>query len=86
MEDTTPEKLQIFNVASDKISTLSLNNEGEWIAMACSETGHLMIWEWKTQTFILNQKTENSTISCIDFSKDGRVGWKSNILFLIHLQ
>lgn len=73
IEELEAHKLQIFNVQMDAINTLSINHSGDWIALACGENGHLMIWEWKTQQFILNQKTENSSITCVDFSKDGRV-------------
>lgn len=67
------DKLQIFDVATEGISSMTLAPDGEWIALACKESGHLMVWEWKTQTFVLNQKSENASINCVSFSRDGKM-------------
>ena len=56
--------LQIFSVAEEKISHLSINGNGSWIALACKKSSQLMVWEWRSQTFILNQKGSHYDVNC----------------------
>lgn len=65
--------MQIFDVAEASITSMTLNHDGEWVALACAEQGQLMVWEWRTQNFILNQKSENTAINCVAFSKDSKI-------------
>lgn len=68
--------LQTFNLfPRAKISTIAIheNGTGEWIAFA--RPGHIVIWEWTSETFILKQHGHAELIQHLSFPFDeGRVG------------
>lgn len=67
------DNLQVFSVAQEKISHLTINHSGSWIAFACKKSSQLMVWEWRSQTFILNQKGSHYDVTCISYSPDGNI-------------
>lgn len=60
----TLQTLSVFQNA--KISTMSINDSGEWIAFA--RPGHLCVWEWPSETFVLRQQGHASHIHCLSFA------------------
>lgn len=67
------DNLQVFSVAQEKISYLTVNGNGAWIAFACKKSSQLMVWEWRSQTFILNQKGSHYDVTCLNYSPDGNI-------------
>lgn len=53
-EDLEP--IQNFSVGEHKISTLAVNDTCTWLALGIKSLGQLIVWEWKSQSYILNQK------------------------------
>jgi periodic tryptophan protein 2 len=36
-------------VSSSSLSSLSINNSGEWIGIGIASLGQLLVWEWKSE-------------------------------------
>ncbi|XP_045467818.1 periodic tryptophan protein 2 homolog [Harmonia axyridis] len=61
-----------FNVSNSRISTMSFNGTGDWIALGCSLLGELIVWEWQSENFILKQQSHGTSTSCVSYSLDGK--------------
>lgn len=63
------------NIASTtaQISTLAINGTGEWVALGVSATGQLLVWEWRSESFILRQQGHAVPLTCLAYSGDGQV-------------
>lgn len=42
-----------LSISDQSISTISVNNTGDWIALACGGLGQLLVWEWQSITLFL---------------------------------
>ena len=49
-------EVQTFSVGENKISTMAVNSSGTWICLGLKTFGQIIVWEWKSQSYILNQK------------------------------
>uniref|UniRef100_A0A7E4W0M8 Utp12 domain-containing protein n=1 Tax=Panagrellus redivivus TaxID=6233 RepID=A0A7E4W0M8_PANRE len=70
-----PSGIVIQNMrASDfKISTLALNDSGDWLAIGCGEgsNSQLIVWEWQSESYILKQQSHSQAVLAAAFSPDG---------------
>jgi periodic tryptophan protein 2 len=48
--------IQSFSIGNYKISSVALNPSSTWIGLGIKEAGQLIVWEWKSQSYILNQR------------------------------
>lgn len=39
-----------------RIDSVSIGAQGEWIAFGCAKRGVLMVWEWKSESYVLKQQ------------------------------
>ena len=46
----------LCSISQKKITTVSFNNSGEWIAFGCARLGQLLVWEWQSETCVLRQQ------------------------------
>ncbi len=44
---------------------------GAWLSFGLSSNSQLIVWEWRSQTYIFNQQGLASELSCLDFSNNG---------------
>jgi len=44
---------------------------GDWIALACSNLGQLVVWEWQSQTYVLKQQGHFNNMTQLAYSPDG---------------
>ncbi|KAL8427820.1 hypothetical protein Efla_005428 [Eimeria flavescens] len=50
------------------LDSLSLSQDGEWIAAAAAESNTLVVWEWRSETYVLRQQAHRHGIRCVAFS------------------
>lgn len=60
----------IISISDTSISTVVLNNSGDWIAIGCEGHGQLLVWEWQSETYVMKQQAHGSEISCLTYSAD----------------
>lgn len=53
------------------VDSVDVSSDGDWLGLACSETGTLVVWEWKSETFVMKQQGHRSGIRCVAFSSGG---------------
>lgn len=43
-----------LSISEQKITSIALNQSGDWIALGCSGIGQLLVWEWQSKLYISN--------------------------------
>lgn len=64
--------LHTLSAAKAAITDILFNPTGEWIALASSQSGQLVVWEWRSETHILKQQSHSLSATAVAFSPDGR--------------
>lgn len=65
------EHLQTLSISSDRISSVRFNARGDWIALGCAALGQLLVWEWRSETYVLKQQGHFFDVAALAFSPDG---------------
>ncbi|GKY90534.1 hypothetical protein MPSEU_000027100 [Mayamaea pseudoterrestris] len=50
-----------------------LNSMGEWLALGCPASQQLLVWEWRSETYVLKQRGHAYGMRCMAYSPDGIV-------------
>lgn len=66
----TLENKYTLQISDNKIDSISINNKGLWLAFGSKKLGQLLVWEWKSETYIFKQQGHSFDVSCINFSPD----------------
>ena len=60
-----------LKISEAKISSLSINPSGKWIAFGSKNLNQLFVWEWKSETYIYKQQGHMNGINVIAYSPEG---------------
>ena len=60
-----------LKVSDAKISSISLNSSGKWLAFGSKYLNQLLVWEWKSESYIYKQQGHMNDINLIAFSPEG---------------
>ncbi|KAI8067729.1 WD40 repeat-like protein [Gongronella butleri] len=61
-----------LSISQHKISTISINPSGEWLAFGCSTLGQLLVWEWQSETYVLKQQGHFYDMNTLAYAPDGQ--------------
>ena len=64
--------LHRLSISNTDINTSSINCTGEWIALGSAALGQLLVWEWKSETYVLKQQGHLYGLNAVAFSHDGQ--------------
>jgi periodic tryptophan protein 2 len=67
----TFENKYTLQISENKINSLSINKDGLWLAFGSRKLGQLVVWEWKSETYVHKQQGHSFDISAIAYSPDG---------------
>lgn len=62
-----------MTIFQKKISTLAISPSADWIGFANANLGHLSVWEWQSETYVLTQHAHFNQMNCIAYSPDGQL-------------
>lgn len=65
--------IHTLSLSHSTIGTVSINPSAEWLAFGCPKTQQLLIWEWRSETYILKQSGHAYGMRCLTYSPDGIV-------------
>jgi periodic tryptophan protein 2 len=51
--------LHTLSISNEKISSVSINSTGQWLAFGAQDLGQLLVWEWQSQSYILKQQAHS---------------------------
>eukprot|EP00537_Pseudo-nitzschia_pungens_P009928 CAMPEP_0172384884 /NCGR_PEP_ID=MMETSP1061-20121228/2579_1 /TAXON_ID=37318 /ORGANISM="Pseudo-nitzschia pungens, Strain cf. pungens" /LENGTH=931 /DNA_ID=CAMNT_0013113665 /DNA_START=146 /DNA_END=2941 /DNA_ORIENTATION=+ len=73
-EMPTVANIHTLSVGSNQvINSCVLNKTGEWLALGCPKSQQLLVWEWRSETYILKQRGHAYGMKCMAYSPDGVV-------------
>ncbi|KAH9090244.1 hypothetical protein LEN26_018928 [Aphanomyces euteiches] len=65
--------IHTLSVTQHRLSSVAINASGEWLAMASQHLGQLLVWEWKSETYVLKQQGHYFDLNVLAYSPDGRL-------------
>ncbi len=60
-----------LSISQEAITALSFNQKGDWLAVGSAALGQLLVWEWRSETYVLKQQGHYHDISTVAYSPDG---------------
>jgi periodic tryptophan protein 2 len=64
-------QLHTLSMSEYEISFISVSSSAEWVAFASKTLGQLLVWEWKSETYVMRQTGHSSEITCTAYGPDG---------------
>lgn len=61
-----------LSISQEKITSVSINETGEWLAFGASKLGQLLVWEWQSESYVLKQQGHFYDMNTLSFSSDGQ--------------
>ncbi len=65
--------IHTLSISQHAINTVSINDTGEWLAFGSAALGQLLVWEWRSETYVLKQQGHFYDLNVIAYSPDGRL-------------
>uniref|UniRef100_A0A1D1ZDQ3 Periodic tryptophan protein 2 n=1 Tax=Anthurium amnicola TaxID=1678845 RepID=A0A1D1ZDQ3_9ARAE len=64
--------IHLLSISREKITSAVFNQLGNWLTFGCAKLGQLLVWEWRSETYILKQQGHYFDVNCIAFSPDSQ--------------
>lgn len=71
----TPEfhNIHTLSISQNEIESVAVSPTGDWLAFASKKLGQLLVWEWRSETYVLKQQGHYFDLNVVDYSPDGRL-------------
>ncbi|KAJ3337216.1 hypothetical protein HDU83_008903 [Entophlyctis luteolus] len=64
--------IHTLSISQKKVESVTINPSGEWLAFGSAKLGQLLVWEWKSESYVLKQQGHNHEMNCLSYSPDGQ--------------
>ncbi|XP_053561685.1 periodic tryptophan protein 2 homolog [Bombina bombina] len=61
-----------LSISDQRVSAISINSSGDWIAFGCTGLGQLLVWEWQSESYVLKQQGHFNNMVALSYSPDGQ--------------
>jgi periodic tryptophan protein 2 len=61
-----------LSISQNDIDFVTINKSGEWLAFGASKLGQLLVWEWRSESYILKQQGHFDSMTGLVYSPDGQ--------------
>jgi periodic tryptophan protein 2 len=65
--------LHTLSISLHGIDSICMNDSGEWIAFGSTALGQLLVWEWKSESYILKQQGHFFDLNAVAYSPNGQL-------------
>lgn len=65
--------LHLLSISREKITTAIFNELGNWLIFGCAKLGQLLVWEWRSESYILKQQGHYFDVNCLSYSPDSQL-------------
>ncbi|CAK9164840.1 unnamed protein product [Ilex paraguariensis] len=65
--------IHLMSISREKITTAVFNDLGNWLTFGCAKLGQLLVWEWKSESYILKQQGHYFDVNCLAYSPDSQL-------------
>ncbi|WFD41678.1 U3 snoRNP protein [Malassezia psittaci] len=66
------QSIHALSISQDKISSVAINESGEWLAFGAQRLGQLLVWEWASESYILKQQGHFFDMNTLAYAQDGQ--------------
>jgi periodic tryptophan protein 2 len=63
--------IHTLSVGRERVTSLAFNAAGDWLALGAAALGQLLVWEWRSESYVLKQQGHAADVSSLAFSPDG---------------
>jgi periodic tryptophan protein 2 len=64
--------IQVMSISRQKITTALFNEAGNWLTLGCAKLGQLLVWEWRSGTYVFKQQGHFFDANCVAYSADSQ--------------
>ncbi|KAL2493510.1 periodic tryptophan protein 2 [Abeliophyllum distichum] len=64
--------IHLLSISREKITNVVFNDLGNWLTFGCGKLGQLLVWEWKSESYILKQQGHYFDVNCLAYSPDSQ--------------
>lgn len=68
--------LQTLSLGTDSLDSVALGANGDWLAIGSAAVGQLLVWEWRSETYVLKQQGHHWGVRCVAFSPSGALSMR----------
>nr|CAD1824141.1 unnamed protein product [Ananas comosus var. bracteatus] len=65
--------IHLLSISREKITTAVFNKLGNWLTFGCAKLGQLLVWEWRSESYVLKQQGHYFDVNCIAYSPDSQL-------------
>ncbi|KAJ4849893.1 U3 snoRNP protein [Turnera subulata] len=65
--------LHLLSISREKITTARFNEVGNWLTFGCAKLGQLLVWEWRSESYVLKQQGHYFDVNCLCYSPDSQL-------------
>lgn len=65
--------IHLLSISREKITTATFNDLGNWLTFGCARLGQLLVWEWKSESYILKQQGHYFDVNTLAYSPDSQL-------------
>ena len=67
-------EIHSLSISEARVDACAVSPTGEWLAFGCSQLGQLLVWEWRSESYILKQQGHYfAEVNALAFSPGGSV-------------
>ena len=60
-----------LSISNTPITSAAFGSDGAWLALGCAQLGQLLVWEWRSETYVLKQQGHYYDVNALAYSPDG---------------
>ncbi|KAL0723553.1 hypothetical protein Bca4012_038152 [Brassica carinata] len=64
--------IHLLSISREKLTTAVFNQRGNWLTFGCAKLGQLLVWEWRSESYILKQQGHYFDVNCVTYSSDSQ--------------
>ncbi|XP_010537974.1 PREDICTED: periodic tryptophan protein 2 homolog [Tarenaya hassleriana] len=64
--------IHLLSISREKLTTAIFNELGNWLTFGCAKLGQLLVWEWRSESYILKQQGHYFDVNCVAYSADSQ--------------
>ncbi|KAI9081565.1 hypothetical protein K1719_036451 [Acacia pycnantha] len=65
--------IHLLSISREKITSAVFNELGNWLTFGCAKLGQLLVWEWRSESYILKQQGHYFDVNCLAYSPDSQL-------------
>lgn len=65
--------IHLLSISREKITTAVFNDLGNWLTFGCAKLGQLLVWEWRSESYIMKQQGHYFDVNTLAYSPDSQL-------------